>query len=104
VVKGPPPFKEGPSRKREPRPGEGLESAETRARSEVRAPASTSSRIATRRFRSASLILCSSATCLSAVSASGAMLKSMNLAGMPLMRLTRHWNMRSRGLIFLALA
>ena len=48
-----------------------------------------SSRIATSRSRNVSLILCSSATCRSAVSASGAMLKSMNLAGVPVINDTR---------------
>lgn len=63
-----------------------------------------SSRIATTRSRSVSGISCSSATCFSAVAASGAYAKSMNFAGVFVISETRHRNRRSRGFVFLALA
>jgi len=63
-----------------------------------------SSRIATRQCRSSSPMSYASATCSSAVSASGAIVKSMNLARVAVIRLTRHRTRCWRGLVFLALA
>jgi hypothetical protein len=63
-----------------------------------------SSRIATRRCPSSSPMSYASATCTSAVSAPGANVKSMNLAVVAVIRLTRHRTRCCRGLVFLALA
>jgi hypothetical protein len=59
---------------------------------------------ATSRSRGSSRISCASATCLSAVSASGASVKSTNFAGVAVIMETRHRTRRSRGLVFLAFA